>query len=460
MPLKLFNTMSREVEEFKPLNPKEVTFYACGPTVYDFAHIGNLRTYISEDVLARALILNGFFVKHVINITDVGHLTGDGDAGEDKIEKSARLESRSAKEISEFYAAAFKNDFKKLNILEPAIWCRATEHIREQIELIKKLEKKGYTYQTSDGIYFDTGKVKDYGRLARLNLAGQEEGARVEKNVEKKNPADFALWKFSAEPGKRQQEWDSPWGIGFPGWHIECSAMSMKYLGETIDIHAGGIDHLSVHHSNEIAQSEAATGKQFVRYWVHGEFLIVNEERMAKSEGNFVTLSVLSERGICPMAYRLFCLSSHYRSKLNFSWEALENAEHTWEKLKTKFIDLGQQTGTANLELVEEFKKQVNEDLSIPQALAVMWKVFKADWPDFDKRATLLEFDRVLGLSLAALHSEDIDVPAEIKELAAERDRARANKKWGKADEIRKRLEDQGWQVEDAAMISRIKKKT
>ncbi len=458
--LKLFNTLSREIEEFKPLNPAEVTFYACGPTVYDFAHIGNLRTYIFEDILKRALLFNDFKVKHVINITDVGHLTSDSDEGEDKIEKSARLEMKTAREIAEFYTEAFKNDLDELNILAPDIWARATAHINEQIELVKTLEKKGYTYKISDGIYFDTSKFPSYADLARLNLEGQEEGARVETNIEKKNPTDFALWKFSATPGKRQQEWESPWGVGFPGWHLECSAMSMKYCGETIDIHAGGIDHVSVHHTNEIAQSEAATGKQFVRYWLHGEFLIVNdEEKMAKSEGNFVTLETFEQKGFDPVVYRFFCLSSHYRSKLNFSWEAIENASHIWEKMKNKFIDLGKQVGQVDQGLLKRFVEYVNNDLSMPQAVAVAWEVFKAPISDFDKRATLIEFDKILGLGLEKAVEEQVDIPAEIEALLQERNKARANKKWEKADEFRRQIEEAGWIIDDMADNSKLRKK-
>ncbi|MBT5337929.1 class I tRNA ligase family protein, partial [Candidatus Falkowbacteria bacterium] len=262
--MKLYNTMSRKIEEFKPISEKEVTMYNCGPTVYDYAHVGNLRSYIFADILKRSLLYNDFNVKQVINITDVGHLTGDSDEGEDKIEKSARLESKSASEVAEFYTNAFKQDLIKLNILSPEIWAKATDHIQEMIDLVKMLEKNGFTYKISDGIYFDTSKSKEYGKLAKLNLEGQEEGARVEVNSEKRNPTDFALWKFSPKEQKRQMEWDSPWGVGFPGWHLECSAMSMKYLGETLDIHTGGIDATPVHHTNEIAQSEAATGKTFV----------------------------------------------------------------------------------------------------------------------------------------------------------------------------------------------------
>lgn len=457
--LKLFNTLSRELEDFKPQNSKEVTFYSCGPTVYDFAHIGNLRSYIFADILQRTLIFNGYNVKRVINITDVGHLTGDQDAGEDKVEKTARLESKSAWEIAEFYTKAFKEDLKKLNILEPTIWAKATDHIQEQIILVKELEDKGFTYKISDGIYFDTSKVKDYGKLARLNLAGQEEGARVEVNKEKKNPTDFALWKFSPEGSQRQMEWDSPWGKGFPGWHAECSAMSMKYLGDTFDIHTGGIDHIPVHHTNEIAQSEAATGKPFAKYWLHNEFLVLNNAKMAKSEGNFITLSAIEEKGLEPIVYRFFALSAHYRSKLNFSWDALENASQSWQKFKNKFLDLGEQTGQVDQKYLEDFTKYINEDLATPQAMAIAWDVFKSDLSDANKRATLLKFDEIFGLGLKGLKVEDVEVPEEIKKLVKEREEARKNKKWEKADELRNKLDELGWLIEDEQFGTRIKKK-
>ncbi|MEK7512457.1 MAG: cysteine--tRNA ligase, partial [Patescibacteria group bacterium] len=365
--LNLFNTLSRKIEKFESLKKDSVGMYTCGPTVYDFSHIGNLRSYIFADILKRALMFTGFEVNHVINVTDVGHLTSDGDDGEDKIEKSAQRESKSALEIAEFYFQAFKNDLKKLNIIEPNIWCKATEHIVEQIDFIKKLEDKGFVYKISDGMYFDTSKLKDYGKLARLNLAGQEAGARVDINSEKKNQTDFAVWKFSPKNEKRQMEWDSPWGVGFPGWHIECSAMSMKYLGELIDIHTGGIDHIPVHHTNEIAQSEALLGKPFVRFWLHGEFLLMNENKMSKSDGGFITLQTLIDRGFEPMVYRFFCLSAHYRSKLNFSWDALENARESWLKFKTKFLDLGQQPGKPDAEFLKKFANEIDNDLSMPQ---------------------------------------------------------------------------------------------
>ncbi|MEK7623556.1 MAG: cysteine--tRNA ligase, partial [Patescibacteria group bacterium] len=325
--LTLYNTLTRRKETFEPLRDKAVGLYTCGPTVYNYAHIGNLRTYIFEDILKRALVANGYDVRHVMNITDVGHLTDDADFGEDKMEKGAKREDKSAWEIAEFYTQAFKKDVQELNILPPDIWCKATDNIAEQIAMVQTLIDKGVTYETADGIYFDTTKISDYGKLARLRAQTLQPGKRVEMG-EKRNPHDFALWKFSPTGEKRQMEWEAFGRKGFPGWHIECSAMSIKYLGEQFDIHCGGIDHVPIHHTNEIAQSETATGKKpWVRYWLHGEFLNIAETKMAKSGENFITLQTIKDRGISPIAYRYFLLQTHYRKQLNFSWEALQAAE-------------------------------------------------------------------------------------------------------------------------------------
>ncbi|HMB26017.1 MAG TPA: cysteine--tRNA ligase [Patescibacteria group bacterium] len=456
--LNIYNTLSRKVEKFIPQKDKKVSMYSCGPTVYDYAHIGNLRAYVVSDILKRTLLFDGYEVKQVMNITDVGHLTSDNDVGEDKIEKSARRQAKSAQEIADFYTKAFKNDFKELNIIFPNIWAKASEHIDDQVELIKKLQEKGFVYQISDGLYFDTAKFENYGKLARLNLKGQDEGARVEINPEKKNPTDFAVWKFSPKDRQRQMEWDSPWGKGFPGWHLECSAMSMKYLGQTLDIHTGGIDHIPVHHTNEIAQSEAATGKKFVNYWVHNEFLVFKESKMAKSEGNFITLETLKEKGFDPFVYRFFCLGAHYRSKLNFSWEAMDNAKSSWKKLQNKFLDLGRQNGRVDSKFLEQFKLIINDDLNTPQALALMWEVLGSDLNDFDKRATLLEFDKVFGFDLDKLKMSEPELPAEIKKMVKEREQARLYKDWGKSDQLRDKLKEKGWLVEDAPDTTKVKK--
>jgi len=328
----LFNSFTRKKEKFLHLKDKLVTIYNCGPTVYERPHLGNFRAYIFADTLRRVLEFNGYQVKQIINITDVGHLTSDDDTGEDKIEKSAKEKKKSAWEIARYYEKLFKEDFKKLNLKKPFKFPRATEHIKEMIELIKILEKKEYTYKISDGIYFDTSKFKDYGKLGNLKKR-KDLLPRIEVNPEKRNPFDFALWKFSPKDQKRQMEWRSPWGIGFPGWHIECSVMAMKYLGKTIDIHTGGIDHLTVHHPNEIAQSEAATGEKFVRYWLHVNFLFIEGQKMAKSLGNIFTLEDIEKRGFSPLAFKYLVLTSHYRSEMNFTWQAMESAENAYRNL-------------------------------------------------------------------------------------------------------------------------------
>lgn len=461
MDLYLYNTLTRRKEKFEPLNPPYVGMYTCGPTVYNYAHIGNLRTYIFEDILKRVLIYNGYIVKHVMNITDVGHLTSDADEGEDKIEREAKKERRSAWEIAEFYTEAFKRDLKKLNIIEPDIWCKATDHIQDFIDLILILERKGYTYRTSDGIYFDTSKVPDYGKLAGQDLENLLPGARVEYNPEKKNPTDFALWKFSPKDVKRQMEWDSPWGVGFPGWHIECSAMSTKYLGQPFDIHCGGIDHIPIHHTNEIAQSEAAYDKPMAKYWLHGEFLIMGEKRMGKSEGNFITLSDLEEKGYHPLSYRYFCFTAHYRSPLKFTWSALEAAQRALFRLYENMKKYPKEEAKYDEKYEEEFHKAINDDLDMPKALAITWELVKDDKlaPEV-KRATLLQFDKVLGLSLDNPPEIKIEIPEEIWKLVEERELARKNKDWEKADRIREEIKNRGYIIEDTPQGPRIKKAT
>lgn len=461
MDLYLYNTLTKRKEKFEPLNPPYVGMYTCGPTVYNYAHIGNLRTYIFEDILKRVLIYNGYIVKHVMNITDVGHLTSDADEGEDKIEREAKKERRSAWEIAEFYTEAFKRDLKKLNIIEPDIWCKATDHIQDFIDLILILERKGYTYKTSDGIYFDTSKVPDYGKLAGQDLESLLPGARVEYNPEKKNPTDFALWKFSPKDVKRQMEWDSPWGIGFPGWHIECSAMSTKYLGQPFDIHCGGIDHIPIHHTNEIAQSEAAYDKPMAKYWLHGEFLVMGEKRMGKSEGNFITLSDLEEKGYHPLSYRYFCLTAHYRSPLKFTWTALEAAQRALFRLYENIKRYPQGNASYDKKYEEEFHKAINDDLDMPKALAITWELVKDDKisPEV-KRETLLQFDKVLGLSLDNPPEIKIEIPEEIWKLVEEREVARKNKDWEKADKIREEIKNRGYIIEDTPQGPRVKKTT
>ncbi len=461
MPVFLYNTLSRTKQEFTPIEPYEAGMYVCGPTVYNYAHVGNLRAYIFSDTLRRMLELAGFKVKHVMNITDVGHLASDADEGEDKIEAGAKRDGKSAHEIARFYANAFFGDFSSINCLCPTIICEATQHIPEMQRLIKKLEDKGFTYRISDGIYFDTSKFPSYGELAgRSHIDGLRKGARVEFNREKRNPADFALWKFSPAGIKRQQEWDSPWGTGFPGWHIECSAMSMKYLGETFDIHCGGVDHIAVHHTNEIAQAEAATGTQFVKFWMHNDFLVMSgTEKMAKSAGNFVTLKTLEDKGYEPLAYRYLCLGAHYRTQLEFSWKALDFAskslstmrENIW-KLQDEFGDVrcGDGRNADNIiPFQEKFINAVTDDLNAPQALAVLWDVLRnAALSGVEKLAFTKYADKVLGLDLLSPRKEE-KLSEELMLLVNAREQARKDKDFKKADELRKKLLENNVVLED-----------
>jgi cysteinyl-tRNA synthetase len=455
MKLKLFNTLTKEKEEFKPIG-KEVGMYCCGPTVYHYAHIGNLRSYIFEDVLKRVLLLNDFKVKHVMNITDVGHLTSDQDEGEDKMLKGAKREKKTVYEIAEFYTQAFNNDIKKLNILAPDIQPKATEHIKEQLETIEKLGKNGYTYQAGGNVYFDTSKLDDYGKLARLNL--NEEGkSRVEKDPNKKNSHDFVLWFTKSKFKDQEMKWESKYGEGYPGWHLECSAMSMKYLGEQFDIHCGGIDHIPIHHTNEIAQSECATGKTpWVKYWLHNEFLVLDKnEKMAKSGDNFLTLSKLEEKGFSPLVYRYFCLGTHYRKPLMFSFEALEGAKNTYKKLVDKVLELKKNGSSVNEKpnqtYFNRFKEEVNDDLNTAKTLATMWEVIKDDkLNNEDKLSLLYLFDQVLGLGFKDLKEEKVDVPKEVTELAEQREQARKNKNWAKADQLRDEIKKLGYEIADS----------
>ena len=401
MKLKLYNSLTRSKDEFEPIKPGEVGLYTCGPTVYNFAHIGNLRTYIFEDILKRVLQYNGYRVNHVMNITDVGHLTGDRDMGEDKMEKGALREGRTAWEIADFYTRAFKSDIQKLNILPPDIWVKATDTIDEQIALIQTLEEKKFTYRTGDGIYFDTSRFKDYTKLSHQRLEALQEGARVEKNPEKRNPTDFALWKFSPEGAQRQMEWPSPWGTGFPGWHIECSAMSMKYLGDQLDIHCGGTDHIDVHHTNEIAQSEAATGKNFFNCWMHGAFLIITGgKKMAKSEGNFLTLeNAFIKAGIHPLVYRFAAFQTHYRKPMEYSDESVQSARNGLQHLQNQVRQVGaagrDPENIISSEHQAKFLDAVNDDLNMPRAMAAVQDLLKSNIDDRMKYTTVLEFDRV-----------------------------------------------------------------
>ncbi len=455
--LKLYNTLIRQKEIFKPIKKKIVGLYTCGPTVYNFAHIGNLRTYIFEDILKRVLIYNGYQVKHVMNITDVGHLTSDADTGEDKIEKSAKKEGKTPQEITDFYTRAFKRNLKDLNILFPKLWPKATRHIKEQIELIKKLEKNGFVYKTNDGLYFDTSKLKNYGRLAKLDIEGLKAGARIDIK-EKKNPTDFALWKFSPQDKKRLQEWPSPWGPGFPGWHTECVVMGIKYLGIPFDIHCGGIDHVQIHHTNELAQAEAAYKKLLAHFWLHGEFLNLDKEKMAKSSGRFITLQTLIDKGSNPLAFRYLCLTTHWQSPLNFSWDSLESAQNALNNLYEN-ISIYLKPGKVIKEIKNKFLTAVNDNLDIPKALASTWDLIKEDKHSLtDKIATLVEFDKVFGLKLKEVEQATRKIPAKIQKLITQREQLRKEKRWQEADKVREKMKNLGYKIEDTPQGTLVKK--
>jgi len=458
VPIYIFDTYARETREFQPLEPGKVGLYTCGPTVYNFAHLGNMRTYIFEDLLKRMFIFNGYQVNHVMNITDVGHLTSDADTGEDKMEKGSQRTGMSAWEIAEYYTAEFRKDMARLSILEPTVWCRATDHIQEQIDFIRCIEEKGFTYRTSDGIYFDTNKLPSYGYLGRLDIEGLQAGVRIDMG-EKHNPTDFALWKFSPAGQKRQMEWPSPWGVGFPGWHIECSAMSAKYLGNYFDIHCGGEDHITVHHTNEIAQTEACFGTRLANYWMHAYFLQLDDSvRMSKSSGDFLRVESLVEKGYDPLAYRFFCLSASYRQKLNFSWDSLDAAAKSLDRLRAISFELGQ-PGGVDADFLNRFSEIINDDLNMPRAVALTWELVRSDLPAEVRKATLLRFDEVLGLDLANWKPRDEETPAEILALVEQRQQARAEKRWKDADALRDQITTAGWELMDTPEGPRVKAK-
>jgi len=462
MAVNIYNSLSKKVEEFIPLNDDLVTMYTCGPTVYDYVHIGNYRTYSLADFIYRVFEFNDYKVKYIMNITDVGHLTGDNlgdaDTGEDRLEVTAEREGKSAREIANFYTKDFLDSYGKLNMTKPDKFPKATEYIEEQIEMVKKLEERGCTYEISDGVYFDTSKFKDYGKLSGLHVDTIREGARVEPNPEKRNPNDFALWKFSPPDQMRWQEWNSPWGRGFPGWHIECSSMAMEELGETIDIHLGGEDLRMIHHQNEIAQSESVTGKQFVRYWVHGAFLQVNERRMSKSEGTLYTLADVENKSFDPLALRYFYMTAHYRSRLNFTWDSLQAAANALRKLY-ELVEGYQEDKNAPiaLEFLGGFERAINNDINMPEALAVVWDMMKGDLSEGSKINTLLKFDEVLALNI-----EDhvgFEIPQEVVDLAKVRFEYRKRGIYDKADMIRREIEQKGFVVDDTAVNYKLRRK-
>lgn len=451
--LKLYNTLSREKEEFVPVG-KTVTMYSCGPTVYNYAHIGNLRTYVFMDIVRRVLRYDGYKLKGVMNITDVGHLLSDGDEGEDKMELAAKKQQKSPYEIAAYYTEVFFNDIAALNIGKPEIIAKATEHIDDMIEYVKTLCEKGYGYETSDGIYFDISKFPEYGKLSRLNLDDQIAGARVEVNDEKRHPADFALWKKA--PKEHIMQWPSPWGMGYPGWHIECSTMSRKYLGSLIDIHSGGVDHIPVHHENEIAQSEALEGHKTVNTWMHGEFMLVDGGKMSKSLGNTYTIAQLKEMGYAPLSFRYFCLNTHYRKKLNFTFEGLKAAQVAYTRLLNQLYEHKTSATATAPELLDkyraEFAAAIDDDLNLPLSLGVVWTMLK-EKPSKDIYALALDFDKVLGLDLkncAPAEKEHVEAPDNVKAIADARWEARKAKNWAESDRLRDELAALGYAVLDS----------
>ena len=450
--MKLYNTLTRKKEEFAPLDGKTVRMYSCGPTVYNFAHIGNMRTYIFMDILRRTLRYEGYKVKGVMNITDVGHLLSDADEGEDKMEKAAKEQQKSPYEIADFYTKVFFDDLKKLNIGKPELTPKATEHIREMLDFVYTLCEKGYGYETSDGIYFDISKFPAYGQLSGINLEDQKAGARVEVNDEKRSPFDFAIWKKA--PKEHIMQWDSRWGKGYPGWHIECSAMSKKYLGEVFDIHTGGVDHIPIHHENEIAQSYGDSGKNPAKFWMHGEFMLVNNGKMSKKLGNTYLVSQLEEMGYSPMCFRYFCLNTHYRKKLNFTFEGMDGAKTAYARLCALVAKHREGENDVSDEKLaayrKEFEEDVTDDLNVPGAMGVLWTMLKE--PASRKiYALALEMDKIFGLKLDEAKAEEVkeEFPAEITAIANERAAARAAKDWGKSDELRAKLDELGYAVKD-----------
>lgn len=459
--MQLYNTLTRKLEQFEPQNPPEVTLYTCGPTVYDYLQIGNWATYVRWDILQRVIKEDGYALDWVMNVTDVGHLVSDADEGEDKLEKGARREGKTAWEVAKFYTDDFKKGMQALNIQDPTHFEPATKHIDAQIELVKRLEAKGYSYIIDDGVYFDTSKLKDYGKLAQLNIEGLKEGARVEVNPQKRNTTDFALWKFSPKDSKRDMEWDSPWGRGFPGWHLECSAIAMEFLGDTLDIHTGGIDHIPVHHTNEIAQSEAATGKPFANFWLHASFINIDGKKIGKSMGNSITLQDIAQKGFDGLDLRLLYMQSHYRTHANFTFNGLEAARQrrldiqAFADLRFQLKEGGELNGSSFEQTRTLMLEEFNRDLHTPEALAALSDLVtsvETDLvaPDAKKDfVNFLEFlDRTLGLKL--LDSQDINT--DVKSLIAQREQARGDKDFAKSDEIRNELAKQGIHLRDTPL--------
>ncbi|MDO8620122.1 MAG: cysteine--tRNA ligase [bacterium] len=460
-----YNTLTGKKEEFKPITPGVALMYNCGPTVYNSAHIGNLRAYVFADVLRRTLEYSGYKVKQVMNITDVGHLTSDGDEGDDKMVKALKRLGKpmtlpAMREVADIYTEAFKKDLQALNILAPHEMPRASDHINEDIELIKTLEEKGVAYRISDGLYFDTAKFPDYGKLGNINLTGQQAGARVEVKSEKKNQKDFTLWKLSSN----ELGFESPWGKGFPGWHIECSAMSRKYLGQPFDIHTGGIDHIPVHHNNEIAQSESAYGVPLANFWMHNEFVNMGEAKMAKSGEDFITLQTLKDHGIDPLAYRYYLLCANYQTPMTFSWEALFATNVAYRNLLWAFWSLSGD-GNTHTEYAEKFEKVMNDNLNTSEAVAVLWELIKdSKISKADKRTSIIHFDKILGLDIveqSSTHCGNMvssDVPEKILKLIEERENAREAKNYKESDRLRDLIQSEGYEILDTEAGATIRK--
>lgn len=449
--LKIYNTLTRKKEEFKPIDSKEVKIYTCGPTVYYFAHIGNLRAYLFMDTLRRVLKYNGYNLKHVMNITDVGHLVSDADEGEDKMLKAARRENKDPFEIAKFYTEAFLKDMELLNIDKPEIIAKATEHIDVMEEYVKQIIKNGYAYETENTIYFDTSKLDRYGVLSNLNVDEQKAGARVDFDPNKKNISDFALWIKA--PENHIMKWDTFWGKCYPGWHLECSAMGNKYLGEEFDIHTGGIDHIPVHHENEIAQGKGYCGKIPAHYWMHVDFLQVNGGKMSKSLNNLYTLEDLKKKGYSPLVYRMFNFSSLYRKKINFTFEAMDAAKVSLKRLKEGYQNHLNGNDNIDVETINNFKKQfleaINDDLNMPQAMSIVWNVIRYEKKSKQLAELLLDFDKVLGLEIDKLEEEKSKLPDEVLQIIEERKQARENKNWSLSDELRDKLIELGYRVKD-----------
>jgi cysteinyl-tRNA synthetase len=448
--LKLYNTLTRKKEIFKPLKNKKVGIYSCGPTVYWNQHIGNMYAYLQWDVLVRFLKYLKYQTKWVMNITDVGHMTSDEDEGQDKMEKGAKREGLSVWEIAEKYMKQFLNSMELLNIQKPDVLCRATEYIKEQIDLIKKIEKNGFAYKTKTGLVFDTSKFPGYSKFARLNLKKQYSGSRVEVDPGKKQPWDFLLW-VTNQP-EHIMQWDSPWGKGFPGWHVECTAMSIKHLGDNFDIHTGGKEHIPIHHTNEIAQGYGAFGKKTANYWLHNEWLLIDKVKVSKSLGNIVLVTDFIQKGFNPLAFRYLALTSHYKQGLNFTWKALEASQNALDNLYEKIKEFKNSKGKVSIKKIKEYQKKfedyLSDDLNAPKALALMWKAVKStQLSGKEKYQIILDFDKVFGFNLKEIKAETI--PAELLNLAKERQKYRKEGEWQKADEIREKIKKLGWQIED-----------